>query len=49
VSLWIFEREEIQKRIFERNERRPIMRSDTVPGGIFPNYELSDHTAQCPS
>src|ERR1700735_4943586 len=31
-------------RIFERNGRSPIMRSDIVPGGIFPNYELPDHT-----
>jgi peroxiredoxin len=30
--------------IFERNGRSPIMRSDIVPGGIFPNYELPDHT-----
>ncbi len=22
------------------------MRSDIVPGGIFPDYELSDHTAR---
>jgi hypothetical protein len=29
---------------FERNERSPIMRPDIVPGGIFPNYELPDHT-----
>jgi hypothetical protein len=25
------------------------MRSDIVPGGIFPNYELPDHTANCAS
>src|ERR1700733_4072125 len=36
VSLWIF----------ERNGRSPIMRSDVVPGGIFPNYELPDHTGK---
>ena len=23
------------------------MRSDIVPGAIFPDYELSDHTAKC--
>jgi len=32
--------------IFERNGRSPIMRSDIVPGGIFPNYELPDHTGK---
>jgi peroxiredoxin len=34
VSLWIF----------ERNGRSPIMRPDIMPGGIFPDYELPDHT-----
>src|SRR5277367_3798519 len=24
----------------------PIMRSDIVPGGIFPDYELPDHTGE---
>jgi hypothetical protein len=32
--------------IFERNGRSPIMRSDIVPGGIFPDYELPDHTGK---
>jgi len=36
VSLWIF----------ERNGRNPIMRSDIVPGSIFPDYELPDHTGK---
>ena len=39
VSLWIFGR-----KIFEKNGRNPIMRSDIVPGAIFPDYELPDHT-----
>src|ERR1700691_1024146 len=26
--------------------RRSPMRSDIVPGGTFPDYELSDHTAK---
>src|SRR5215472_18802691 len=34
VSLWIF----------ERTGRSQIMRSDIVAGGIFPDYELHDHT-----
>ena len=25
------------------------MRSDIVPGGIFPDYELPDHTSKCAS
>jgi hypothetical protein len=25
------------------------MRSDFVPGGIFPDYELPDHRAKCAS
>jgi hypothetical protein len=25
------------------------MRSDIVPGGIFPDYELPDHTGKCAS
>src|SRR5208283_2552657 len=36
VSLWSF----------KRNGRSPIMRSDIVPGGIFPDYELPDHTGK---
>ena len=31
---------------FDRNRRRLIMRSDIVPGGIFPDYELPDHTGE---
>ena len=33
--------------IFERNGRSPIsVRSDIVPGGIFPDYELPDQTGK---
>ena len=28
------------------HRRSSIMRADIVPGGIFPNYELPDHTGQ---
>src|SRR5438270_11896444 len=31
-------------KIFEKNGRTRIMRSDIVPGGVFPDYELPDHT-----
>jgi hypothetical protein len=33
-----------EKTIFGDNERSLFMRSDIVPGGIFPDYELPDHT-----
>jgi len=32
--------------IFGRNGRSLIMRSDIAPAGIFPNYELPDHTGK---
>jgi hypothetical protein len=50
VSLWIFERrsltEDLLEKIFERTGRSRIMLSDIVSGGIFPDYELSDHTCK---
>src|SRR5262249_39633191 len=36
MSLWIC----------DRNERSPIVRSDIVPGGVFPDYEPPDHTGK---
>src|SRR5580765_1600687 len=27
----------------EQDEGWPLMRADIVPGGVFPDYELSDH------
>ena len=32
--------------IFERHRRSQTMRADIVPGGIFPDYELPNHTGK---
>src|SRR3954451_6599096 len=33
-----------QRHPYITNRRSPTMRSDIVPGGAFPDYELPDHT-----
>jgi peroxiredoxin len=33
----------LKGKMFERNGRSRIMRSDIVPGGVLPDYELPDH------